>query len=97
MSLEMGERDDNVGVGDGAADLCLFDILAALHRNQGFVGPFEAVGDYHLTAGAEGVIAVLVGGVEVFKRVLAAADIERVAVCEEGFSAKFLNDVRHNL
>ena len=59
--------------------------------------PREAVGDDHLAAGAERVVAVLVGGVEMLERVLAAADVERVAVCKEGLTAKLFDEVRHHL
>lgn len=75
MHLEMREGDDDIGVCDGAADFSLLDIFAVFDRDERLVRALEAVGDQHMAPGHKRVKAVLIGGVEVVERVLAAADI----------------------
>ena len=94
MALKVGETNHNVGIHECLADLCLAHILTTLDRDERLVGTLEAVGDDDLaTRGIRGK-AVLVGGVDVLERVFAAADIERVAVGEEGLAAQLLYDIR---
>ena len=69
------------------------DVLA-VDRHEHVVVALEAVGDDRLAAGAEGVVAVLVGDVQVVQRVLARADVERGAVGRERLAAQRLDEVR---
>ena len=48
-----------------------------------------------MTAEVIGVEAVLIGGLQMVKRVLSAADIERIAICEEGLAAELLDQIDH--
>ena len=94
MALKMSEANHDIGIHERLANLGLVHVLAALDRNERLVGALEAVGDDDLTARGVRGKAVLVGGVDVLERVFAAADIERVAVGEEGLTAQLLHDVR---
>ena len=91
----MRQRDDDVRVHDGAADLCLLDILAALYRNGDIVGAFQTVANQNMAAGGEGREAVQIRGFYVVKGVLPAAHIERIAVRQEGLSAQAFYHVSH--
>ena len=94
MALKVGEADHDIGIHERLTDLGLVHVLAALDRDERFVGALEAVGDDDLaTRGIRGK-AVLVGGIDVLERVFAATDIERIAVGEEGLAAQLLHDVR---
>ena len=95
MALKVREADDDVGVHECLADLGLVHVLAALDRNERFIGTLEAVSDDNLaTRGIRGK-TVLVGGVDVLERVFAATDIKRVAVGEKGLAAQLLHDIRY--
>ena len=79
------------------ADFCFFDIFAARHRHQHLVRAFDAVGNDAVYAGLERVEAVLIGAVEMVERILAPADVERVAVGEERLAAQLLDDIADRL
>ena len=93
MALEVGEGDYDVRVGQGLAYLGLLDVLAALHGDERLVRALQAVGDDGVHAGLEGVEAVAVCAVEMVERIFAPADVERVAVGEEGLAAQLLDIV----
>ena len=94
MALKVREADYDVGVHECLADLGLVHVLAALDRNERFIGTLEAVSDDNLaTRGIRGK-TVLIGGVDVLERVFAATDIKRVAVGEKGLAAQLLHDIR---
>ena len=93
VAFEMREADEDVGVHDGAADLRRLDVLAAAHGHFDVVRALEAVGDDDLAARRNRVEAVEVRAVHVLERVLAAAGVQRVAVCEERAAALFLHEV----
>ena len=93
VALEVREADHDVGVHEGAADLCRLDVLAALDGNLDLVEALDTVGDDGVAAGLERVEAVGVGAVQVVEAVLAPADVERVAVGDEGLAAELANDV----
>ena len=96
VPLEVRQRDEHVGVHDGAADLGFLHIGAALHGDQGLVGALQAVGDDDVAAGGKGRKTVGVGRVDVVQRVLAPAHIQRVAVGQEGLAAQFLDHLGHH-
>ena len=50
-----------------------------------------------MTAGGERGIAVEIRGIHVLQRVFAAADVERVAVGEEGLAAALLDEIGDDL
>jgi len=93
VALEVGERDNDVGVHDGAADLGFLHIFSALDGHLFFVEPLEAVGDQHMAARGQRREAVEIGGVEMVKRIFSAADIECVAVSQKRFAAARLDHV----
>ena len=54
MALEMGQRDQDIGVHDSRANLGLLNVLAALDRHIGLVRPLESVRNDHMAAGRKG-------------------------------------------
>ena len=96
VALGMRERDEDVGVHDGAADLRRAQVLAAADGHEVIVPALEPVGDDALGAGGHGRIAVEHGAVEMVERVGAAADIERVAVGEKRLAAERTHIVAHD-
>ena len=97
MALEMGKADDHVGVGKGTADFRLLDVFGPLEGNQRLVRALQAVGDDDLASGGDGVEAVEVGGIHVFKGVLPGTDVQGVAVGQEGFASEALDQVGDHL
>ena len=97
MTLEMRQRDENIGVHHGAADACGLAVFAAHDRDLDIVRALEPVGDDDVTAGGERGIAVEIRGIHVLQRVFAAADVERVAVGEEGLAAALLDEIGDDL
>ena len=95
MTLEVGERDNDVGIHEGVANLGLLHVLAVFDRDQGLVRALEAVGDDDVAAGGIRGEAVLVRAIDMLKRVFAAAYVKRVAVREEGLAAQLLDHVYH--
>ena len=96
MTFKVGKGNNHIGVHNRAADFRLFDIFSARYRHANLVRSLKPVGDYHLTTGAKGVVAIFISGVQMLKRVFAPSHIESVAVCEEGASAKTFHLIRHN-
>ena len=96
VALGMRERDEDVGVHDGAADLRRAQILAAADGHEVVIVALEPVGNDALGAGGHGRIAVEHGAVEMIERVGAAADIERVAVGEKRLAAERAHIVAHD-
>ena len=97
MTLEMRQRDEDIGVHHGAADACGLAVFAAHDRDLDIVRALEPVGDDDVTAGGERGIAVEIRGIHVLQRVFAAADVERVAVGEEGLAAALLDEIGDDL
>ena len=93
MPLEMRERDDDIGIHERVADLCLFHVLAALDGNECLIGALKTIGNDHMAACGIGRKAVLIGAVNMLERVFAAAHIERVTVGEERLSAELLHHI----
>ena len=97
MTLEMRQRDEDIGVHHGAADACGLAVFAAHDRDLDIVRALEPVGDDDVTASGERGIAVEIRGIHVLQRVFAAADVERVAVGEEGLAAALLDEIGDDL
>ena len=96
VPLGVRERDEDVGVHDGAADLRRAQILAAADGHEVVILALEPVGNDALSARGHGRIAVKHGAVEMVERVGAAADIERVAVGEKRLAAELAHIVAHD-
>ena len=96
MTLGVRERDEDVGIHDGAADLRRAQILAAADGHEVVVLALDTVGNDAVRAGAHGRIAVEHGAVKVVERIGAAADIERVAVGEKRLAAERAHIVAHD-
>ena len=94
MPLEVVERNDDIGVHDGAPDPRLLEQFAVRHRHGNIVGPLEAVADDDVTAGRVGRKSVEISGLDMFESVFPGADIEGIAVGEEGAAAALLDLVR---
>ena len=95
MALEMAQRDDDVGIHDGLADLG-FLYQREIDGDKRLIGAFEAVGNDHMAARLQRGEAVEIGGIHMVKGVLAAADIECVAVGEEDPAAELTNVIRNH-
>ena len=93
VALEVAQADEDVGIHDGAADLCGLAVFAVGHRHFDLIGAPQAVGDKDLTAGGHGPEAVELGAGEVLEGVLAAARIQGVAVGQKGHTALLLAQV----
>ena len=97
MTLEMRQRNHNVGVHDGASDVCCFAVFTVTNRHFNVVRTAQAVADQDLASGCLRIEAVDLRTFQMLQRVFTAARIERVAVGKERNAAKFLNNVRHCL
>ena len=97
VALEMVQRDDDVRVGDGAADLRGLEVDAVRDGEFDLVVALQPVADDHVAARGERAESVEVGGLEVLQRVLAVARIERVAVGQERLSAALLHEIGDDL
>ena len=64
MTLEMRQRDEDIGVHHGAADACGLAVFAAHDRDLDIVRALEPVGDDDVTAGGERGIAVEIVGAQ---------------------------------
>ena len=95
VPLEVGERDEYVGVHDGVPYFRLLDVLASLHGYGYVVGALESVGDDHRAPDGQRRESVLPGAPEVLEGVLAAAGVEGVAVGQEGLSSQLRDHVHH--
>ena len=91
MPLEVGQRNEDVGVHDRASDLRFAHQFAVGHRNCDVVSPFQPVADDHVAAGRIRSEAVEVGGLDVFERMFARTDVEGVAVGQERPAAKLFD------
>ena len=45
MSLKMIQGDKDIGIHNGLSDFGFFDVFAAVHRDERFVCPLQAVAD----------------------------------------------------
>ena len=97
MALKVAERDEHVGIHDGAADLGLLHQFAAHYGDFHLVVALQAVGDDDLTAGGHRREAVEHGAVHVIQRILTTTHIQGITVGEERLAATFLNEIRHRL
>ena len=92
----MGQGDEHIGVHHRPADLCLPYILTALHGDSHLVIALQTVGNNDMAAGGIGGKTVDVGRFHVIQRVFAAADIQGVAVRQEGLAALTFYQIRHS-
>ena len=95
VALEMGQGDEHIGVHHRPADLGLLYILAALYGDSHLVIALQTVGNNDMAAGGIGGKTVDVGRFHVIQRVFAAADIQGVAVRQEGLAALTFYQIRH--
>ena len=91
MALEMVEGDDDVGVHNGPANFGGLAEDAAMDRHFYIVGALEAVADENLAAGGVGAEAVAQRRVQMIQGVFPGADVEGVAVGEEGIAPQLLD------
>ena len=92
VALEVRQRDHDIRVHQRTADLGGGDVFA-VHGDVDVVRALQTVGDQQVAADGIGVEAVLIGGFQMVEGVFPAADIERVAVGQEGLAAELLDEV----
>lgn len=89
VTLEMGQRDEYVGIHDCPAYLRFPYVLTAGDGNRNVVGTLESVGNDHRAAGGKGRESVFPCAIQVFKSVLAASGVKCVAVGKERLPSVF--------
>ena len=92
VSLEVRQRDDDVGVGDGRADLGSLAVLE-MDGDLAVVRALEAVGDDDVGPDGDTVEAVLLGRLQVIDRVGAASRVQRIAVGQEWLAPEFADQL----
>ena len=97
VTLEVGESNDNISVCQCTAHLCFLHQLTIRYREECFIGTLQTIGDNSMTADTEWIESVFKGRVKMLKSFLAAADIESIAVGNEGFAALFPDKVNYSL
>ena len=95
MAFKMVQGDEDIGIHNSAADLGFFYILP-VNWNENVISSLESVCDQDVAAGGKWIVAVHIGRIQMIQRILAAAHIEGIAVCQEGLSAIFFNQVHEN-
>ena len=93
----MGQGYEHIGVHDSPADLCGLYVFAAFHRDLHLVIALQTIANENVAAGGVGRKAVDISRFNVIQGVLAAADIQRVAVGQERLAALTLDQVHHDL
>ena len=87
VSLEMGQRNKNVRIRNRRPDFGSRTVLA-VNGNFPVIESFQAIADYHLTAGGKRVKPVDHRGLKMINGVLTAAGIKRVTVRQKRFGAQ---------
>ena len=59
--------------------------------------PLESVSDNHVAACGKGIVAILIGRIQMVQSILPPAHVQGIAVREKYPSAQLLNQVRQNL
>ena len=95
VALEVGQRNEHVGIHNGTADLRRLYQLAANHRDFDIVRTLEAVGDDHLAARGERREAIFVSGLDMIQSVLAPPHIQCIAIRQERLASQLFDDIRH--
>ena len=62
MSLEMGQRDNHIGIHNGVADLGFLDVFA-VHWHQRFVCPFQPIANDHMASSGKRAKSIFIGSV----------------------------------
>ena len=97
VAFEVRQRNEDVRIHHRAADQCGLTVLSVRHRHFDIIGSPQSVRDENLAAGRNRIEAVDIGAVQMLKRILAAARIKRVTVCQERNASVLLHDIRHGL
>ena len=97
VAFEVGQADKHIRVHNGPADLGLLHVLAALHRDGHLIVALQPVSDEDMAAGGVGGKSVHIGRLNVIQGVFPPADIQGVAVRQEGLAALVLHQIRHHL
>ena len=92
MTLEMVERNEDIGIHDRASDLRFFDIFAAVNGHTDLVRTLQTVADQNVTARRIRNKAVFIGRIDVVKCIFSSADIQRIAVGQKRFAAEFFDN-----
>ena len=97
VALEMGQRDQDVGVHQRLAHQRGLAVLAVRHGHLHLVRAPQAVRDNDLTAGGDGIEAVDLRAFQMLHGVAPAARIERVAVRQKGNAAQLAHHIGHGV
>ena len=95
MPFEVGQGNEHVRVHHGAANFGLLHIFTALHGDSHLVVALQTVGDDDVAAGGIGGEAVDIGRFQMIQRIFAAADIQGVAVGQEGLAPLTFHQISH--
>ena len=93
MSLEMAETDKNICVHDSMSKQGSFAVFSVYYRNFYFIGSAQTVSDDNLTTGRNGIKSIQICAVKMFQRILSAAWIQRIAVCQKRKTALLFAEI----
>ena len=91
VSLEVIQRDEDVGVHDGPSDLRFAYEFAVRNGHRDVVGSLEPVADDDVASRRIGGESIDVSSLDMFQRMLARTDVKRIAVGQERFAAARLD------
>ncbi len=97
MTLEVRERNHDIGIHDRPPNLGRFNIFTIFHGNFHIIGSFQSIANDNLTARRHGIKAVHIGNIHMFQSVFAAAGIKRIAIRQERQTALLLDQIRYHL
>ena len=97
VALEMVQAQKDIRIHNRAADLRLFYHRAALDRYRNIIGPLEAVSNQDVASGRKRAEPIFICRLQMLERILAASDIQGVAVGQERHPAQLLYQVRDRL
>ena len=93
MAFEMAQADKDICVHDRMANQCCFAVFSVDNRNFYFIGSAQTVSDDNLTTGRNGIKSIQICAVKMFQRILSAAWIQRIAVCQKRKTALLFAEI----
>ena len=91
VTLEVVQRDKYVGIHDRRADLSRLDVLTALDRDVNLIRALQAVTNDDMAASGQRRKTVEISRIQMIERVLTSADVQGIAVGQEGLAAVCLD------
>ena len=93
VSLEMIKRYHDVSVHNRAPYVCFLTVFPVRNRYRYIIRSPESIRYDYLTSRSHGIESVYIGTVQMFKRMLAAARIQCIAVCQKRQAPGFLYNI----